>query len=212
MLKMMREDIQMVKEQDPAATSTWLILCTYAGLHAIWWYRINHYLYSKGYCGLALYLSSRVRRKTGIEIHPSAKIGHHFFIDHGMGVVIGETAVIGDNVTLYQGVTLGGTGNAKGDRHPKVGNNVLVAAGSKILGNIRIGDNVKIGANSVVVKDVPDNATVVGIPGKIIRQNGVRVKDFNQQIPDILEQQYLELERKIEQLQSQQEVNDDKNL
>lgn len=212
MLKMMREDIQMVKEQDPAATSTWLILCTYAGLHAIWWYRINHYLYSKGYCGLALYLSSRVRRKTGIEIHPSAKIGHHFFIDHGMGVVIGETAVIGDNVTLYQGVTLGGTGNTKGDRHPKVGNNVLVAAGSKILGNIRIGDNVKIGANSVVVKDVPDNATVVGIPGKIIRQNGVRVKDFNQQIPDILEQQYLELERKIEQLQSQQEVNDDKNL
>ncbi len=137
----------------------------------MFWYKISHYFYLKKYYFLARYICERSKRKTGIEIHPGARIGKGLFIDHGVGVVIGETAVIGDNVTLFHGVTLGGTGKEKGKRHPTIGNNVFIGSGAKILGNINIGNNVKIGANAVVLKDIPDNTTAVGVPVKIIYNN-----------------------------------------
>lgn len=170
-----REDIKTVQAQDPAAQNGLVIFLSYPGLHAKWNHVPEHWLWEHGHRSLARVLSQLTRHITGVEIHPAAQIGKHFFIDHAMGVVIGETAIVGDDCVLYQGVTLGGTGNETGKRHPTLGNNVTVGTGAKVLGNIHIGNNVKIGGNSVVVKDVPDNCTVVGVPGRIIKRNGCRV-------------------------------------
>lgn len=170
-----REDIANVKREDPAAQNGLVIFLTYPGLHAKWNHVPEHWLWNHGCKSLARIMSQITRHMTGVEIHPAAHIGKHFFIDHAMGVIIGETTIIGDNCTLYQGVTLGGTGNETGKRHPTLGNNVTVGSGAKVLGNITIGDNVKIGGNSVVVKDVPANCTVVGVPGRIVKRNGCRV-------------------------------------
>ena len=163
-----RNDIQSIYERDPAARSTLEILLCYPGLHSIWGYRISHWLWEHNMKLLARFVSQVFRSLTGIEIHPGARIGNRFFIDHGMGVVIGETAEVGDCVTLYHGVTLGGTSLNKGKRHPTLGNNVVVGAGAKILGAIEIGDGSRIGANAVVVKPVPPNSVVVGVPGQVV--------------------------------------------
>ena len=187
----LRADITAVMERDPAAKSRWEVLLCYPSVRAMAYHRVAHRLYLRGHMTLARWLSQHSRHVTGIEIHPGACIGKGFFIDHGDGVVIGETTVIGDNVTLYHGVTLGGTGKESGKRHPTLGDNVMVSSGAKVLGNINIGNNVKIGAGSVVIKDVPDNCTVVGVPGHIVRQDGKRVHtdahhpDLNHnQLPD----------------------------
>ena len=173
----MREYIKTYMEKDPAANSGLEILLTYPGLHATLVHRLSHFLYKKGLNFLPRVISIIMRFLTGVEIHPGAQIGKRLFIDHGMGIVIGETAEIGDDVTLYHGVTLGGTGKDKGKRHPTVGNNVVISAGAKVLGPIKIGDHSKVGANSVVLKEVPPYSTVVGIPGKIVKINGIRVYD-----------------------------------
>ncbi|WP_289141667.1 serine O-acetyltransferase [uncultured Brevibacillus sp.] len=177
MLAQMRDDIRAVFERDPAARSTLEVVMTYAGLHAIWGHRIAHKLWKAEWCTLARVVSQMSRFFTGIEIHPGARIGRGLFIDHGSGVVIGETCEIGDNVTIYQGVTLGGTGKEKGKRHPTVGNDVIIATGAKVLGSFKIGDNSKIGAGAVVLQEVPPNSTVVGIKARIVIQDGKRVKN-----------------------------------
>ena len=164
-----KEQIKAIKEKDPAITST-IEVFLYPCFKALIYYKIAHYFYKKKHYFIARYISEKAKRKTGIEIHPGAHIGKGLFIDHGTGVVIGETAIIGDNVTMFHGVTLGGTGKEKGKRHPTIGNNVFIGSGAKLLGNINIGDNVKIGANAVVLKDIPSNTTVVGIPGKIVKR------------------------------------------
>ncbi len=174
MFKRLREDIETVFERDPAARSILEVLFCYPGLHAVWFHRVAHWLWNHNLKFLARFVSHVSRWLTGIEIHPGAKIGRRFFIDHGMGVVIGETTEIGNDVTIYHQVTLGGTSTKKGKRHPTIGNSVVIGAGAKILGPVRIGDNCKIGANSVVIKDVPPNSTVVGIPGKIVRREGIK--------------------------------------
>src|SRR3712207_2818692 len=166
MFKTLIYDLDNVLKKDPAARNKLEVFLLYPSVHAIIMYRITHFLYTKNLFFLARLLSQISRFFTGIEIHPGAKIGKGFFIDHGMGVVIGETAEVGDNVTLFHGTTLGGTGKDKGKRHPTLGNNILVGSGAKILGPINIGDNSKVGANSVVLKDIPEGSTVVGIPGK----------------------------------------------
>jgi serine O-acetyltransferase len=170
-----REYIDSVFERDPAAKSWVEVLLCYPGLHALWAHRINHWLWTHRLRLLARFFSQVSRLLTGIEIHPGAQIGRRLFVDHGMGVVIGETTIIGDDVTLYQGVTLGGTGKEKGKRHPTLRNNVVVGGGAKILGNITIGENCRVGAGSVVLNDVPDNSTIVGVPGHIIFRDGKRV-------------------------------------
>src|SRR6201997_1990066 len=175
LLSMMREDVSNVMEHDPAAQSPFEVYLCYAGLHAVWFYRFNHWLWNHGMFLLGRWLSQVARWLTGIEIHPGAQIGRRLFIDHGMGVVIGETALIGDDVTLYQGVTLGGTGKEHGKRHPTLEDNVVVGGGAKILGNITIAKNCRIGAGSVVLRNVPDDSTVVGVPGHIIFREGKRV-------------------------------------
>ena len=169
------EDARNIQRKDPAARSVLEVVLLYPGFHILVYHRIAHWLYEHEHFFLARWVSQHGRHKTGIEIHPGAKIGKCLFIDHGMGIVFGETTEIGDNCTIYHGVTLGGTGKDTGKRHPTLGNNVTVGTGAKVLGNIRIGNNVKIGGNSVVVKDVPDNCTVVGVPGRIIKRNGCRV-------------------------------------
>lgn len=168
MLEKLREDIYCVFDRDPAARTVWEVLTTYPGIHAVLAHRLSHKLWGAGFKWLARWISAIMRWFTGIEIHPGAKIGRRFFIDHGMGVVIGETAEIGDDCTLYHGVTLGGTTWQKGKRHPTLGRDVVVGAGAKILGPIIIGDGARIGSNAVVLKDVPGDATVVGVPGRII--------------------------------------------
>jgi serine O-acetyltransferase len=173
--RLMREDIAAVLENDPAARSRLEVVLLYSGLHALWWYRIHHWLWKHGWFFVARALSQFSRFMTGIEIHPGARIGRRFFIDHGMGVVIGETAEVGDDVTIYQGVTLGGTSLNHGKRHPTIGNRVVIGGGAKILGNITIGENCRIGAGSVVLRDVPADSTVVGVPGHIIFREGKRV-------------------------------------
>ncbi len=202
MFKRLKEDIEVVFEQDPAARSYLEVILTYSGLHAIWCHRIAHGLYKRKFYFLARLLSQISRFFTGIEIHPGAKIGRRFFIDHGMGVVIGETCEIGDNVTIYQGVTLGGTGKEKGKRHPTIKDNVLISTGAKVLGSITIGENSKIGGGSVVLKDVPPNSTVVGIPGRVVVQDGKRVnRDLDHaNLPDPVLDKFRELEAKIDQL------------
>lgn len=175
MFKRIREDIGVVFERDPAARSMWEVLLCYPGIHAIWLHRISHFLYQHNFILLPRMISNLGRFLTGIEIHPGATIGKGLFIDHGTGIVIGETAEVGDNVTLYQGVTLGGTGKEKGKRHPTIGDNVVVASGAKVLGSFSVGANSKIGAGSVVLKEVPPNSTVVGIPGQVVWHNGKKV-------------------------------------
>lgn len=168
MLERLREDIRCVFERDPAARTVFEVLTTYPGFHAVQMHRLSHWLWNRGLRWLARWLSTLGRWLTGIEIHPAARIGRRFFIDHGMGVVIGETAEIGDDCTLYHGVTLGGTTWKKGKRHPTLGNNVVVGAGAKVLGPITVGDGARIGSNAVVLKDVPAGATVVGVPGRVV--------------------------------------------
>lgn len=202
MFKKLKEDIEVVFDQDPAARTYLEVILTYSGLHAIWSHRMAHGLYKRKFYFLARVISQVSRFFTGIEIHPGAKIGRRFFIDHGMGVVIGETCEIGDNVTVYQGVTLGGTGKEKGKRHPTIKDNVLIATGAKVLGSITIGENAKIGGGSVVLKDVPPNSTVVGIPGRVVIQDGVKIKkDLNHSdLPDPILDRFKELEERIEEL------------
>lgn len=203
--RMLKEDVNVVFDQDPAARSRLEVILTYSGVHAIWAHRIAHGFYKRRLYFIARLISQISRFFTGIEIHPGAKIGRRFFIDHGMGVVIGETCEIGNNVTIYQGVTLGGTGKEKGKRHPTIHDNVLVATGAKVLGSITIGENSKIGAGSVVLKDVPPNSTVVGIPGHVVVQNGVRVnKDLDHhKLPDPVAERCSQLEAQIQQLQEE---------
>ena len=170
-----RRELTAIFDRDPAATNYLEVLLTYSGLHAMIFYRTARVLLKMGIPFFPRWLSQLGRFFTGIEIHPGAEIGEGFFIDHGMGVVIGETTVIGDNVLLYQGVTLGGTGKERGKRHPTIGNNVVIGAGAKVLGNIMIGDNSYIGSNAVVIKDVPANSTVVGVPGRVTKQEGKKI-------------------------------------
>jgi len=205
MLKRMKEDIQVVFERDPAARSTLEVVLTYAGLHAIWGHRLAHALWKAGWLTSARIISQVTRFITGIEIHPGARIGKGLFIDHGAGVVIGETCEIGDDVTIYQGVTLGGTGKEKGKRHPTVGNNVIIASGAKVLGSFKIGDNSKVGAGSVVLQEVPPNSTVVGIPGRIVVQDGKRVtNDLDHvNLPDPVLDMIKQMQREIDQLREQ---------
>jgi serine O-acetyltransferase len=175
LFSLIREDVATVLERDPAAKSRLEVYLCYSGLHAVWFYRVNHWLWNHGFLLLGRWLSQVARWLTGIEIHPGAKIGRRFFIDHGMGVVIGETAIVGEDVTLYQGVTLGGTGKEQGRRHPTVEDNVVIGGGAKILGNIVVGRNSRVGAGSVVLRSVPEDSTVVGVPGHIIFREGKRV-------------------------------------
>jgi len=175
LLSLIHEDISNVMEHDPAAKSRTEVFFCYAGLHAVWWYRIDHWFWNHGMFFVGRFLSQVGRLLTGIEIHPGARIGRRLFIDHGMGVVIGETSIVGDDVTLYQGVTLGGTGKERGKRHPTLEDNVVVGGGAKILGNITVGKNCRIGAGSVVLRNVPENSTVVGVPGHIVFREGKRV-------------------------------------
>jgi serine O-acetyltransferase len=207
MFKRIREDIEVVFEQDPAARSYIEVVLTYSGLHAIWAHRIAHSFFRHKFYFIARVISQASRFFTGIEIHPGAKIGRRFFIDHGMGVVIGETCEIGDNVTIYQGVTLGGTGKEKGKRHPTIKDNVLIATGAKVLGSISIGENSKIGGGSVVLKEVPPNSTVVGIPGRVVIQDGKRInKDLNHcDLPDPVADRLREVQQELDQFQQELE-------
>lgn len=194
--------LKVVKERDPAAKGYLHIICFYPGVHALFLHRIANYLYKANIPFFPFLVMWIGRLLTGVEIHPAVKIGKNFFIDHGFGVVIGETAEIGDNVTLYQGVTLGGTGKQKGKRHPTIGNGVVVGAGAKILGALKIGDNVNIGANAVVLSDVPSNSTVVGIPGKVVKMNGEKIRQGiinldHVNLPDPIAHKLLNLEREI---------------
>lgn len=175
MLRTIREDIQSVLERDPAATGRFSVLLNYAGLHAVWMHHPNHWLWRHGFHLLARHLSQVARFWTGIEIHPGATLGRRLFIDHGMGVVIGETAIVGDDVTIYHGVTLGGTSLEKKKRHPTIGNHVVIGNTSSVLGDIVVGDNSRVGAGSVVLRDVPPNSTVVGVPAHIVYRDGKRV-------------------------------------
>ena len=205
MLKFLREDIRSIKERDPAAKSTLQILLLYSGLHALIYYRISHFFFKIKFYFIARMISQFARFLTGIEIHPGATIGKALFIDHGSGVVIGETTIIGDYCTIYQNVTLGGTGKDVGKRHPTLGNNVMVGAGAKVLGPLNIGNNVKIAAGAVVLKDVPDNSTAVGIPAKIVRIADKKVSsDLDQiNIPDPVAQELQKLRERISILEKQ---------
>ncbi len=201
MFRAIREQIDTIFREDPAAKSVLEIVLCYPGFHAILWHRVAHWLYEAQVPLLPRVLSQWSRMITGIEIHPGAKIGRRFFIDHGMGVVLGETAEIGDDVLIYQGVTLGGTGHEKGKRHPTLGNRVVVGTGAKVLGSIRIGNDVKIGAGSVVVHSVPDNSTVVGIPGRVVHRveaNGVLEHG---QLPDPEGQDIEDLQKRVAELE-----------
>lgn len=203
MLRSFREQIDVIFREDPAATSLLEVLICYPGLHAILLHRWAHALYRLRLRLFARMVSQFARLLTGIEIHPGATIGRRFFIDHGMGVVIGETAIIGDDVILYQGVTLGGTGKDRGKRHPTIGNRVVVGTGAKVLGNITLGNNVKVGAGSVVVHSVPDDSTVVGIPGRVVRSRGQIADDLEHgKLPDPQGQDLENMQQRVDQLES----------
>lgn len=203
MFDQLKRDIQAVIDRDPAVKSKLEVLTCYPGFKALRSYRRAHRLYLKKHYLLARLINARSRKRTGIDIHPGATIGEGLFIDHGSGTVIGETAVLGNNVTLYQGVTLGGTGKDTGKRHPTLGNNVTVGAGAKVLGPITIGDHVKIGAGSIVLKPVPDHCTVVGNPGRIVRQkdNSNKVDLNHGDLPDPVKERFDQMLRRIEQLE-----------
>lgn len=207
------DDIRAVKERDPAARSSVEIFLLYSGLHALMWHRLAHFLYKKKWYFLARMISQSVRFTTGIEIHPGAKIGRGVFIDHGSGIVIGETAEVGDGCTLYQGVTLGGTGNDKGKRHPTLGKNVLVGSGAKILGPFTVGDNAKIAANAVVLERVPENCTAVGVPARVVKRDGIRTKPLDHiHIPDPVSQELCKLRASIDKLERRvQELEEENN-
>jgi serine O-acetyltransferase len=210
MFKRLREDIQAVKERDPAATSSIAILICYPGVQAVCAHRIENWFWRHGRRGFARFLSQVTRFFTGIEIHPGATLGHRVFIDHGMGVIIGETAVVGDDVTLYQGVTLGGTGKEHGKRHPNIDTGAVVGVGAAVLGNITIGARSKVGGGAVVVDNVPPDCTVVGIPGRIVAQNGMRICPADlyrrELLPDPLEAQIELLHQRLAQLEAQLHV------
>jgi serine O-acetyltransferase len=205
MLARVRQDITAVKERDPACTSSWSALTNYPGLWAVWWHRVTHRLHRAGLVWLARFVSQRVRRGTGIEIHPGATIGDRFFIDHGMGVVIGETTIIGDDVTLYQGVTLGGTGKEHGKRHPTIEDFVVVGVGATVLGDIVIGRGTRVGAGAVVIGDVPQNCTVVGVPGRVVVREGRRIDTIDlhhEDLPDPIVEMYRTLGRRLDRLEA----------
>lgn len=206
MFDRLREDISTFKRRDPAARSAFEIFFLYPGLKAIRMHRRANWCYRRRMFFLARWISQRAARKTGIEIHPAATIGRRFFIDHGTGVVIGETTVIGDDVMIYQGVTLGGTGKDTGKRHPTIGNNVMIGAGAKVLGPFKVGDNSNIAAGAVVLDEIPPDCTAVGVPAHIVRRNGVRVDDLDQvHIPDPVAQELCRLEHQVSQLRKQLE-------
>lgn len=208
MLERLKEDIQVIKERDPAARSVFEIILLYPGFHALLNYRIAHKLHGWELYFIARLMSQLARFFTGIEIHPGAVIGRNFFIDHGMGVVIGETTIIGDNVLIYQGVTLGGTGKEQGKRHPTLQDNVTVGAGAKVLGNITIGENSNIGAGSVVIDDVPENSTVVGIPGRIIQQRVfVQGQLLHNRIPDPISCQLNRMKYELQEIKEKLGIN-----
>lgn len=221
MRNIIAEDLKNVFDQDPAARSKLEVIMTYSGLHAIWAHRVAHWLWQKKMFFFARVLSQLTRFLTGIEIHPGARIGRRFFMDHGMGIVIGETCEIGDDVTVFQGVTLGGTGKEKGKRHPTVGNDVLISAGARVLGSITIGDHSKIGAGSVVLHNVPADSTVVGIPGRVVRQNGLKVHHHDLDHTDLpdpvsdkieqLEQEIISMKREISELKTLPKKRSDKD-
>ena len=230
MFSRIKKDVRAIFKRDPAAKSTLEVLLCYPGLHAIWFHRLAHPLYKRGWVLLPRLISNISRFLTGIEIHPGAKLGEGLFIDHGTGVVIGETAEIGDNVTLYQGVTLGGTGKEKGKRHPTIGNNVVVATGAKVLGSFTVGDNSKIGAGSVVLHAVPPNSTVVGIPGQVVVKDGKKVNELSgseeydidlehDQLPDPIAEMLIcmhrnmtKMENRIAQLEEEVKHHDAKSI
>ena len=204
----MRSDLNAVMERDPAARSKLEVFFTYAGYRAIRRHRRAHWFYTHGMKFIARVISQRTKFLTGIEIHPAAKIGRGVFIDHGEGVVIGETAEVGNNVIIYQGVTLGGTGKDKGKRHPTVHDNVMISAGAKVLGPITIGEGSKIGAGSVVLKDVPPHSTVVGVPGRVVRLRGEKVEDLNQtKLPDPILEEFARLNARITVLEDKLKVH-----
>ena len=215
----MREDIAAVLDRDPAAKSRVEVVLLYSGLHALWSYRIYHSLWVHGWRFVARAMSQVTRLLTGIEIHPGAEVGHRFFIDHGMGVVIGETTIIGDDVTVFQGVTLGGTGKETGKRHPTLRNGVVVGSGARVLGNIVIGENSRVGAGSVVLRDIPDNSTVVGVPGHIVLRQGKRVvitdpKQINDPLSEALAavaNEVKKLKEEVRELQGREFVPGDGN-
>ncbi len=206
MFENIKKDLYAVFERDPAAAGKIEVFLTYPGFHAVLLHRVAHWLWKRDVPVLPRVISHFSRFLTGIEIHPGARIGSYFFIDHGMGVVIGETTVIGNNVTLFQGVTLGGTGKEKGKRHPTLGNNIVVGVGAKVLGNIVIGDNVKIGANSVVLESVPPDSTVVGVPGRVVKQGGRRLAETmldHVHLPDPVADRLERIERELEEIKNQ---------
>lgn len=205
MFDRIKEDIQAVKDRDPAARSSLEIFFLYPGVKAIRMYRRAHKAYLKKHYFLARLISQRAAKKTGIEIHPGATIGRRLVIDHGTGIVIGETAEIGDDVLIYQGVTLGGTGKDVGKRHPTIGNNVMISAGAKVLGPFKIGDNSRVAAGAVVLEEVPPNSTVVGVPARVVKQDGIKVerKPLDQiHIPDPVQQELDRLQNEINSLQN----------
>ena len=207
MFENVRSDFKAVFDRDPAATKASTVILTYAGFHAIVFHRLSHWLLRKSVPFFPRLISYLSRFITGVEIHPAAQIGKGFFIDHGMGVVVGETTEIGENVTLFQGVTLGGTGKQRGKRHPTIGHHVMIGAGAKVFGPITVGDHVKIGANAVVLESVPPNSTVVGIPGKVVKLDGRRVQDEamldHRRMPDPIAERIEALERELEHLRQQ---------
>jgi len=201
--KRTKEDIMNVLDKDPAARSFWEVYFTYSGVKALRMYRRAHWWYEHGHKFIARVISQHAKKLTGIEIHPAAKIGRRLFIDHGAGVVIGETAEIGDDVVIYQGVTLGGSGKDKGKRHPTIQDRVMISSGAKVLGPFTVGHDSKIGANSVVLKEVPPHSTVVGVPGRVVKQGDVRIADMDQiKLPDPILAEFKRLNRRIEELES----------
>ena len=213
--KLLKEEVDLVFERDPAARSRMQVLMLYPGVKAIIYYRFAHFFHNQKLYFLADWISKTARRKTGIEIHPAAKIGKGLFIDHGMGVVIGETTEIGENCTIYQGVTLGGTGKDKGKRHPTIGSNVTIGSGAKVLGPFNVGDNSKIAANAVVLNEIPANSTCVGVPARVVKRDNVKVAssfiDLDQiHIPDPVSMELCKLRIEIEKLNKRIDGKDDK--
>lgn len=217
MFERIKEDIQAVKDRDPAARSSLEIFFLYPGVKALRMYRRAHFWYKHGYFFLARLISQRAARKTGIEIHPGATIGRRLVIDHGTGVVIGETTEIGDDVLIYQGVTLGGTGKDVGKRHPTIGNNVMICSGAKVLGPFKVGNNARVASGAVVLEEVPDGATVVGVPARVVRLNGEKIKPLDQiHIPDPVQQEICRLESEIfklnKEIQALKKGNENENI